>query len=524
MSTDEEDSSSGEEEATYEVERILAQEVYDGGQTLYLVKWRGYPDEECTWEPAEHFSTPDTLIEWKRQYEMGDYLDDERVRDLQARMNAWALDRQEQQRKKAEEKKSRARARVTSRIPTIAQSQKTRSVSAEPPLKRPRLQNPAASNQQEADTPHNIGSRIPSTFHKKGIATVTKRSNSTSATHTAATGTRFKNLRHQNNFAERSRQEPAPDVSKLDLKGPDEFLKDDHATAETRKTPPKDRDDSPLFVPEVAPPDPDEVVLQSVTAMPLHPPKPSLEPPTEPSIEPITEPVVEPPIKPSLEQPTEPPIEQPTEPPIEPPTQPPDKPRTKPPVELPTEPPVEPPLEAPPEPPTEPQDMRSAEPPAEPPSNTSSCPASTAQPMTQTSSEPAKASPVQSNSISQPRSLIRPDVTKRDSFAAPFIPSEVPESDSDIRSQGLPRQLYIARNGRAWNRGDLVVHLRFGDHTVGDVKILHLPGKFVANMVTLKSFGELTLIIHFQERYVIKRPDFINKFESNVSQSHILEV
>lgn len=47
----------------YEVETILAQRTIDGIDK-YLVKWEGYPDERCTWEPEDSFCDPLTLKEW----------------------------------------------------------------------------------------------------------------------------------------------------------------------------------------------------------------------------------------------------------------------------------------------------------------------------------------------------------------------------------------------------------------------------------------------------------------------------
>ena len=49
---------------SYEVERIIAQRKV-GRRTDYLIKWKGYPDEDSTWEPASHLNCPDLLREFK---------------------------------------------------------------------------------------------------------------------------------------------------------------------------------------------------------------------------------------------------------------------------------------------------------------------------------------------------------------------------------------------------------------------------------------------------------------------------
>ncbi|KAL5365396.1 hypothetical protein BJX96DRAFT_12415 [Aspergillus floccosus] len=52
-----------EEQSEYEVDTILAEDN-TGDETYYLVKWLGYPEERCTWEPADSFSTDETLKDW----------------------------------------------------------------------------------------------------------------------------------------------------------------------------------------------------------------------------------------------------------------------------------------------------------------------------------------------------------------------------------------------------------------------------------------------------------------------------
>ncbi|OKL63753.1 hypothetical protein UA08_00737 [Talaromyces atroroseus] len=50
----------------YEVETIHAQEFIDG-EKRYLVKWKGYSDLRCTWEPVDSFNSSETLDEWRRK-------------------------------------------------------------------------------------------------------------------------------------------------------------------------------------------------------------------------------------------------------------------------------------------------------------------------------------------------------------------------------------------------------------------------------------------------------------------------
>lgn len=81
---------SNEEEAgVYDVERILAEKIDDENVHIYLVKWDGYPDEECTWEPAENFTDPDALREWTVQRARGDTLDAYDLQPIQDQMDAF---------------------------------------------------------------------------------------------------------------------------------------------------------------------------------------------------------------------------------------------------------------------------------------------------------------------------------------------------------------------------------------------------------------------------------------------------
>src|SRR5437588_11174430 len=63
-----------EGEKEYEVEKIISCKIritrrwVQGKNKItrklfYLVKWKGYPEDECTWEPGEHLTHADDEIE-----------------------------------------------------------------------------------------------------------------------------------------------------------------------------------------------------------------------------------------------------------------------------------------------------------------------------------------------------------------------------------------------------------------------------------------------------------------------------
>lgn len=55
-----------EQREEYPVEAIIAEREVDG-TIEYLVRWEGYPDERCTWEPQSSFQSPYTLFDWNTQ-------------------------------------------------------------------------------------------------------------------------------------------------------------------------------------------------------------------------------------------------------------------------------------------------------------------------------------------------------------------------------------------------------------------------------------------------------------------------
>ncbi|KAH7715413.1 Chromo domain containing protein [Aphelenchoides avenae] len=59
-------------EGEWPVERIEAMRIAQNGEAFWWVKWRGFPDEQSTWEPTEHLEHAHRLIDaylrttWRR--------------------------------------------------------------------------------------------------------------------------------------------------------------------------------------------------------------------------------------------------------------------------------------------------------------------------------------------------------------------------------------------------------------------------------------------------------------------------
>lgn len=55
-----------EEEEIYEVEKVVDKRFHKG-KVEYLLKWKGYPSEENTWEAEDSLECPELLQEYEKR-------------------------------------------------------------------------------------------------------------------------------------------------------------------------------------------------------------------------------------------------------------------------------------------------------------------------------------------------------------------------------------------------------------------------------------------------------------------------
>ncbi|EXJ80039.1 hypothetical protein A1O3_08325 [Capronia epimyces CBS 606.96] len=397
-----EGSKSEDDEVEYEVERILAQYNTDG-KTLYLVKWVGYSDERCTWEPYESFLNPQTLTEWRQQLAQGDTLDEEDVAALQDRMDAYVKAQEDNSLHQEEMEERPILVSVGQRSPFSSRNGNVQAESEETltshgvrrrsePLSQPdyalvKRRRPSETFPMTSTTkrPRPESASINKSSLGQGDTIVAQTPGRASTNTTARrtqyrAGDQFKNLRHQNNYVKLARQEPAPDMSRIERRAPDDWMRrGSQICPQTQgNVSPKDQDnDQWLFVPD------------------------------------------------------------------------------------------------------ERNGAKAADKGA----------------LLSTQDGSRGESPV--------CLLARHHDKDASSRTTPPVSELGTRAHDTSHDTSLSTRTIAARNGRTWRHGDVVVHLLFGDHAVGDVKILHLPPWLRVKMLALKQPFEQTLNVHFLERNVL---------------------
>ena len=231
-------SSASEQENEYVVDKIIAQSEPEEGEDeeeMYLVRWEGYPDDQCTWEPRESFLSDETLERWQREQAENHILSQDEVDEIQEKMGNYA--KAEEQRRK-QRRAGRHQDIEKTTVPKSAATSKGHKPL--PASERPRV--PAASRntgQHHGNTAAPTLSLRPGAlrspyqgelahraFHGTGVVAKARRSSyrTKSSRPNATPGTHFRTLSTQNRHQKASKSERAPDLGKIKLRPATDFI------------------------------------------------------------------------------------------------------------------------------------------------------------------------------------------------------------------------------------------------------------------------------------------------------------
>jgi hypothetical protein len=76
-----EDSPSEEDEVMYEFEKIVEEKKKKNGKSIFRVRWKGYSAKDDTWEPAESFSDPRFINNFRKEVKRKEQEQKEKQRD-----------------------------------------------------------------------------------------------------------------------------------------------------------------------------------------------------------------------------------------------------------------------------------------------------------------------------------------------------------------------------------------------------------------------------------------------------------
>ena len=203
------------------MDRVIAQSELEHGEIVYLVRWEGYGEQQCTWEPRESFTSEATIQEWERDQAEGRILPPDEYGKILDSMESFT---QEQQQQDVELKRRNLKRKGTSDSSMSSSDLQTHSRPSSPLKATSRAPQREPTNRSTVNDdgslrkPMNI-TTVPKRFHGAGI--VSKARKSRIPLHPprqpGTGGPLFKTLRRQNHYQKATRTERAPDPSTIRL-------------------------------------------------------------------------------------------------------------------------------------------------------------------------------------------------------------------------------------------------------------------------------------------------------------------